>query len=142
MPRKSYPLFLITAFVLVPYGHAQNQGPRRDWLKHPAIVEIDTAHDIYAVGDAHGDYERLVELLTAAKIIAGDPGPPEKVQWRAGKAILISPGDMINRWNQSLRVIALFRALQVEAANAGVRVIITLGNHEAAFLADPSNKKM
>src|SRR4051812_37126353 len=32
----------------------------RDWQKYPAVVEVDTTHDIYAVGDPHGDYERLV----------------------------------------------------------------------------------
>jgi len=37
----------------------------------PAIVEIDTTHDIYAVGDVHGDYERLISLLIAAKVNPG-----------------------------------------------------------------------
>jgi len=48
---------------------------------------------------------------------------------------------MIDKGNQSLQVVALFRTLQVEAAKAGGRVIVTLGNHEADFLADPRNRK-
>ncbi len=31
--------------------------------------------------------------------------------------------------------------MQAEAAKAGGRVVVTLGNHEAEFLADPLNKK-
>lgn len=115
----------------------------RDWAKYPAVVEIDTKHDIYAVGDPHGDYDRLVSVLTAAKIIPGDPGPPQKVKWRAGKAVLVCTGDLIDKGNQSLRVIALLRALQTEAGQAGGRVVVTMGNHEAYFLAKPTpdNKK-
>ncbi|HYV36706.1 MAG TPA: metallophosphoesterase [Gemmataceae bacterium] len=131
---------LFVAFVTPP-ARAQDPSAKRDWQKQPAIVEIDTTHDIYAVGDPHGDYERLVALLVAAKIMPGDPGPPEKAQWQAGKAVLVCTGDLINKWDQSLRVIALFRALEVEAAKAGGRVVVTMGNHEAEFLVDPTNGK-
>lgn len=115
----------------------------RDWAKHPAVVEVDTKQDVYAVGDAHGDYDRLVTVLTAAKIIPGDPGPPEKVKWSAGKAVLVCTGDLIDKGDHGLRVIALFRALQTAAKAAGGRVIVTMGNHEAHFLAHPKedNKK-
>ena len=61
----------------------REKGPRsaRDWKTHPAIVEIDTKHDVYALGDVHGDYDRLVTLLVAAKIIQKDPPLPKR---RAG----------------------------------------------------------
>jgi hypothetical protein len=107
----------------------------RDWVKFPAIVEVDTDQDIYAIGDVHGDYERLLTLLTVSKIIARDPGKPEKVQWSAGKAVLVCTGDLINKGNQSLQVIALFQALESSAKEAGGKVIVTMGNHEAEFLA-------
>jgi len=138
---------LLLVLCLCPSASAQTKaqgksaGISRDWQKYPAVVEVDTKHDIYAVGDPHGDYERLVTVLAKAKIIAGDPGPPEKVQWTAGKAMLICTGDMIDKGPESLRVIALFRALQPAAQKAGGRVIVTMGNHEATFLADPLAKK-
>ena len=113
----------------------------RDWTAHPAIVEIDTPHDIYAVGDVHGDYERLVSLLVSARVIARDPGRPEKVEWNAGKAVLVCTGDLIDKSNHSLEVIALFRALADSAATKGGRVVVTMGNHEADFLAYPGKEK-
>jgi hypothetical protein len=73
---------------------AQDKNAARDWAKCPAIVEVDTSHDIYAVGDVHGDYERLLTVLMAA--------------------VLVCTGDLIDRWDQSLRVLALFRSLRVE----------------------------
>ena len=60
---------------------------------------------------------------------------------QAGKSVLICTGDLIDKWHQSTSVIALFRTLQTEAARAGGKVIVTLGNHEAEFLADPTKKK-
>src|SRR4051812_43988564 len=74
----------VAAFLADPTpGPRQGKAPAglRDWQKHPAVVEVDTTHDIYAVGDPHGDYDRLVTVLARAKVIRGDPGPPEKVQW-------------------------------------------------------------
>ena len=38
-------------------------------------------------------------------------------------------------------MIALLRALQKDAARQGGQFIITMGNHEAEFLADPLGKK-
>ncbi len=97
MPRL---LFLVVAG---ESAGAADKPAGREWNKYPAVVEIDTTHDVYAVGDVHGDYERLVTLLVAAKVISADPGPPEKVQWRAGKALLVCTGDIIDKWGQSVR---------------------------------------
>jgi hypothetical protein len=129
---------LLVALSLAPSSSAQD---KRDWKNHPAIVEVDTQEDVYGLGDVHGDYERLLTVLVAAKIIPADPGPPDKVQWQAGKAVLVCTGDFIDKHDQSLRVIALLRALQPVAEKAGGRLVITLGNHEAEFLANPRIKK-
>src|SRR5580704_6438005 len=97
---------------------------RRDWKAHPAIVELDVKSDVYALGDIHGDYDRLVTLLVAAKIIQKDPPTPEKTRWAAGRSVLVCMGDMIDKWNQSLPVLTLLRALQTDAASAGGRVVV------------------
>jgi hypothetical protein len=131
----------LLAISLLSRASAQEKKPGRDWQKYPAIVEVDTPEDIYAFGDVHGDYERIISLLVAAKIIPDDPGPPEKAKWNAGKAVVVCTGDFIDKWDQSLRVISLLRTLQTEAGKAGGRLVVTLGNHEAEFLADPRNKK-
>jgi len=103
---------------------------------------LETQEDVYAVGDPHADYDRLAALLSGAKIIAGVPRSPEVVNWAAGKAVVVFTGDLIDKGPNSLGVIALVRALQKAAAAEGGRVIITMGNHEAEFLATPNEKKV
>ena len=114
---------------------------KRDWAKHPAVVEVDTTEDIYAVGDPHADYDRLVGVLKAAKLIAGVPVKPSAVVWTAGKSVLVITGDLIDKGTDSLKVIKLVQALQQAAAANGGQVIVTMGNHEAEFLADPHGTK-
>jgi len=83
----------------------------------------------------------MSKLLAGAGLISGIPGDPAGVQWSAGKSVLVISGDMIDKWKDSLKVIAAVRALQQSAAAKGGRVIVTMGNHEAEFLADPNGKK-
>jgi hypothetical protein len=113
----------------------------RDWAVNPAIVVANSTGDLYALGDVHGDYDRLISLLAAAKIIQGIPAEPGQAKWAAGNAVLVCTGDLIDKGDHSLEVIAALRALIVDAARAGGRVIVTMGNHEAEFLANPNNKK-
>ena len=113
----------------------------RDWAKYPAIAQIDTDEDIFAIGDVHGDYDRLVKLLTAAKIIER-PASPETITWIAGKAVLIFTGDLIDKGPHSLRVVQLAASLRKAAAGSGGQVITLMGNHEAEFLSDPAEKKV
>lgn len=115
--------------------------PPRNWQQCPAVVSFDTDKVVYALGDTHGDYERLVALLAGAKLIKGAPTRPERVQWTGGDAVLVVTGDMIDKWKFGLDVIALLRALTRAAAAQGGRVIISAGNHEAEFLADPNGTK-
>jgi len=112
----------------------------RDWGKSPAIEQIDTDGDIFAVGDVHGDYERLHKLLAAAEII-GPAGNSEKVNWVAGRSVLVFLGDMIDKGPRSLEVLLFVRALRDAAVSKGGRVIVLMGNHEAGFLAGLSGEK-
>jgi hypothetical protein len=129
--------------VLAFCGSLANGAPKatRNWIKHPAVVEVDTTEDVFAVGDAHADPDRLVGVLVTAKIIDGVPKQASEVKWAAGRSVLVITGDMIDKWHDSLKVIELLRALQTAAAAQGGQVIITMGNHEAEFLADPHGKK-
>jgi hypothetical protein len=49
----------------------QATAAARDWEKCPAIVEMDTPHAVYALGDVHGDYDRLVRLLVGGNHLTG-----------------------------------------------------------------------
>lgn len=131
------------ALVLAFCGSLANGAPKaaRDWTKHPAVIQVDTTEDVFAVGDAHADPDRLVGVLVAAKIIDAKPKEFNEVKWAAGRSVLVMTGDMIDKWHNSLGVIELLRALQTSAAASGGQVIITMGNHEAEFLADPHGDK-
>jgi hypothetical protein len=113
----------------------------RDWTKNPAVAQMNTAEDIFAIGDAHGDVERLTGVLAAAKLIDRGPNGQGQTKWTGGKSVLVITGDLIDKWPHSLAVIALVRALQKDAAPQGGHVIVTMGNHEAEFLAQPLGKK-
>lgn len=128
-------LLLILAFPLL------GETPPRHWGRCPAVVTLQTSEVVYALGDTHGDYDRLVDLLVGGKLIAGAPASPEMVTWSGGKSVLVVTGDMIDKWTQSLDVIALMRALTASAATQGGRVVISTGNHEAKFLEDPTSNK-
>jgi hypothetical protein len=115
--------------------------PSRNWDQCPAIVTLQTTEVVYALGDTHGDYDRLVALLTGGKLIAPAPASPEQAAWTGGKSILVVTGDMIDKWDQSLKVIALMRTLITSAASQGGQVVISAGNHEAEFLNRPDGSK-
>jgi hypothetical protein len=121
---------------------AQTQQINRDWSKYPAIIELETENDIFVIGDIHGDYEGLIELLLASEIISKKPANPENVKWTAGNSLLVIPGDFISKGPKSVDVILLLRALQKSAAKQGGRIILTFGNHEAEFFADTKNVKV
>lgn len=108
----------------------------RDWARFPAIVEASTAGaDLYAIGDAHSDYVRLARVMKAAGLI------DENEKWSAGHAVLVVTGDMIDKGPRALDVIRLLRSVRVQAQQAGGRVILLAGNHEAEFLSNPAAPK-
>ena len=56
-----------------------------------------------------------------------------------GNAVLVCTGDMIDKGDNSVEVLQLFMRLQKIAPDSGGKVIVTLGNHEAEFLDNPSD---
>jgi hypothetical protein len=135
--KRALLLALVACTGAAAKGDKKSTPVTRDWSAHPAIVELDDADEIFAVSDPHGGATTLATLLAANHVIAS----ADKPEWTAGKAILVVPGDMIDKGPDSLGVIDLLRALEPKAKAKGGRVIVTLGNHEAEFFADPHNKK-
>jgi len=122
---------------------AQNQQPRvRDWNRFPAVVERTTRAEVIALGDIHGGYERLVNLLSTGGLIRRDQQSAVGYSWSGGNRMLVCTGDMIDKGDRSLDVIDLMMALETQAPASGGEIVITLGNHEAEFLANPENKKV
>jgi len=108
----------------------------RDWTKNPAIVQIERQPDrLYAMGDVHGDFDRMVALLVRAGLIDTKITRPGEVHWTGGNAVLVITGDFIDKGPHSVAVIRLLAAMREAAQRGGGQVIVTMGNHEAEFLA-------
>ena len=90
--------------------------------------QVWQAEKVIAVGDIHGAYSELVELLTGIGVL------DEQLRWAAGDAHFVSVGDLLDRGAQSKRVMDLFMRMTHEAQAAGGRVHVLLGNHEAMNL--------
>lgn len=115
----------------------------RDWLKHPALIELDDfTGSLFVLGDVHGAYDDVVLLLAKAGLakVTGSEDAPV-VEWTGDAAVLVQVGDLIDKGPKSLPTINLFRSLETAAAASGGRVIVLAGNHELAFLDDPLGKK-
>ncbi len=86
--------------------YAASPGRTRDWAQYPAVVQINHADEIFAIGDAHSDFKRLARAMMGAGIIDGPVERPEDARWRAGHAVLVTTGDMIDkgrgRWTYSV----------------------------------------
>jgi len=133
-------LALLLAAAAQPPAPATAPAPR-DWHAFPAILQLHTDQDVYALGDIHADYDKAAKLLVGAGLLAKIPASPADAQWSGGKCVLVCTGDMIDKWNHSLEVLQLMQALQTSAAQRGGQVIVTLGNHEAEFLAFAGDDK-
>lgn len=113
---------------------------RRSWrpAEHTALLALalvaaaalaDPATDaaerrIVAVGDIHGAYNGVREILREVSLI------DEKDQWIGGDAILVQTGDFLDRGPGATKVARLLMDLQEEAPSQGGEVIVLLGNHE------------
>ena len=95
-------------------------------------LSLNAAQDVWtgierviAVGDVHGDYEQFVAVLQSAEVI------DREGKWIGGKTHLVQTGDILDRGPDSRKVMDLLMRLEGEAAKAGGRVHVLIGNHEA-----------
>jgi len=79
---------------------------------------------IIAVGDIHGDYQKLVDILYHAKLIN------KNKDWIGKDSILVQIGDLVDRGRDSKNILDLMIKLKNQAKIKGGVVNIILGNHE------------
>ena len=89
-----------------------------------SVCDITTTERVVAVGDVHGAYTNFVAILRAAGVL------DNRDRWIGGRTILVQTGDILDRGDDSRRVIDLVRRLERDAQRAGGRVLSLLGNHE------------
>ena len=90
--------------------------------------EFDKVERIVAIGDVHGAYDRLLEILQAAELIDA------RSRWIGGRAHLVQTGDVLDRGADSRRALEFLRRLGRDAERAGGRVHQLIGNHEVMRL--------
>lgn len=94
-------------------------------LASTAAPPSQASQRIVAVGDLHGDFDAWRQVALNARII------DSRNRWAGGSSILVQLGDIVDRGPDSLKIISHLMKLQREAARAGGRVVVLVGNHEA-----------
>lgn len=79
---------------------------------------------IVAIADVHGGFDPLVSILTTTKLIDAQR------HWSGGKTNFVQTGDVTDRGSGVREALDLLMTLEKEAAAAGGRVHVLLGNHE------------
>ncbi len=85
----------------------------------------DHVDRVVAIGDLHGDYSSYVKVLEAARVIDAHG------QWIGGDTHLVQLGDVPDRGDDTLKIIAHLKKLSAQARAKGGWVHTLLGNHEA-----------
>jgi hypothetical protein len=94
----------------------------------PATWREDDVGRIVALSDVHGAYDAMVRTLENAGVIDGDGA------WVGDSTRLVIVGDLLDRGPDSRDAMDLLMRLEGEAAAAGGRVHVLIGNHEAMNL--------
>jgi hypothetical protein len=84
---------------------------------------------LVVIGDVHGAYAPLVQLLHASGLT------DEAGHWMGGDARLVQIGDLLDRGPDDRKVLDLWMRLEREAARQRGRVVVLLGNHEIMNLS-------
>ena len=91
-------------------------------------VENSTEGGIFAFGDVHGEYERMLELLKNNQII------DENNDWNFGEGHLIFLGDVFDRGSKVTETLLFIYNLEQQARHNGGDVHLLIGNHETMAL--------
>ena len=124
-PRGRRPVALLAAILAAVCALA---GGRANVGALGAPCEFENVERIVAVGDVHGAYQQLLEILRAAAVIDA------RNRWIGGRTHLVQTGDVLDRGPDSKQAMEFLRQLTREADRAGGRVHALLGNHEAMRL--------
>jgi len=79
---------------------------------------------LFVVGDVHGRYDELINLLQNSKVIDNN------LNWIAGESHLVFLGDLFDRGNDVTKVLWFIYELEQKAELVGGFVHLVLGNHE------------
>ncbi|MEZ4999721.1 MAG: metallophosphoesterase, partial [Bacteroidales bacterium] len=92
----------------------------------PSIYEEPSR--IFAIGDIHGQYDRMIRMLEKGKVIDSD------LNWIWGDGHLVFMGDIFDRGEGVTEAMWLIYKLERQAAESNGKVHLLLGNHEVMIL--------
>lgn len=87
---------------------------------------------ILAIGDIHGDIQKLLDCLLIAGLIAQDA---DGIRWTGGNATVVQLGDVLDRGDAEISTVLLLRELDKQARSHGGAVHMLNGNHESLNVA-------
>ncbi|MBE9509233.1 MAG: ankyrin repeat domain-containing protein [Bacteroidetes bacterium] len=115
-------------------GFAGDTNSYELFIKKPDRDNIFRNVDrVFAMGDIHGGYYELIELLKNNDII------DENLKWNWGKGHLVFLGDLFDRGDYVTECLWLIYRLEHEAIKAGGKVHMLLGNHELMIIDGITN---
>lgn len=106
---------ILLAILLAPIALAQKLPP----------AVYSKIERIVVVGDIHGDYDQLIQVLRSADII------DQKNRWIAGRTHLVQLGDLPDRGPDTLKAFEFLKKLESQAKRKRGRVHVLIGNHDA-----------
>lgn len=95
-------------------------------------AEFKGVKKIIAIGDVHGEYHTMINLLKNNGVI------DEDLNWSWDDGHLVFIGDIFDRGNKVTESLYLIKKLQRQAKENKGRVHLILGNHEVMVLMDDS----
>jgi hypothetical protein len=95
----------------------------------PSFVTLPSGVPLFVLADTHGEYEIVVELLQAHKVI------DRSLRWSFGDGHLVVLGDVFDRGAHQVEILWLLYKLEAEAQRAGGGLHALLGNHEHMVLS-------
>lgn len=98
----------------------------KEKLSDPVFKNVDS---IYVVGDVHGRYDQLINLLLKSEMIDTD------LNWTGGNSHLVFLGDLFDRGDDVTKVLWFIYELEEKAKEAGGKVHLVLGNHEIMIMS-------
>lgn len=126
-------LDVAAATVVIEYGEDKPGRLHRTTirLETPMAAEIDPtpSDSVYIFGDVHGQFDRTVTLLQASGLIDAER------RWTGGRTTVALLGDLLDRGDDVTRLLWFLYGLEPEAAAAGGRILVVLGNHEVMVMA-------
>ena len=122
--------------VTLEYGSVSDSSDRHatelrlDAPKPDRKPRYDAPDSLYVLGDVHGEFDNLIGVLRNAGLVGPD------LSWSGSKATLVLVGDLVDRGPDATRVLWYAYRLERQAAAAGGRVLVMLGNHEIMVMTD------